>query len=819
MRYFYVLLFSLTCCSHGFADSLEDAQQAYKYGFYEQAIEYFGQFTQDEQPSESQLFDIYIHLSKIYQHLGDMVQAEQQLTYADQYLERAKLRDTPLQAQLSNELSRLYLLKKSPRSEKALYRAQEAVMFAKSAGNPEFYADALLQLAHLQVQDMDYESALANYQFSLDLLKNTQHNPLYGKTLLYKAQVHFYLEAENAYQYNDDKQAYIQSLSYLQQALDSITNWENSFDKVLSLLKLSQLSQTINEQFSQQSAKLLKLSYDVLLQARSVAKVIDNPRAKSYIYGNLGKLYEIQAQYETALSFTRQALFFAQQSWMSELAYTWYWQIGRIFNAQNKVSQAIDAYQQAIDAFNHIRNQMIGESYCRASFNFHDQVSTVYYEFADLLLKQASVTNDDVKRSELLHQARHTIELYKTAELQSYYQDTCLDSGGNCIPIEAIITPNTAIIYPIPLEDRLEILVTFSDMIVQKTIPITNTRLEEEVSLFLAPLRRHPAEQLMRNTRTRGTSQEVAANKPSSTGLEECAPTMLNKTSSAQANQLPMNTSYLAPAQTLYQWLIKPLEQDFKARGIDTLVVIPEGILRTMPYAALHNGSQFLVEDYAIAILPSLCLSKDFKRGQYNSILLSGLSEAVQGFDSIPCAAYELQEIQKIYNAGAPLINKDFIVSKLQKEIKQIDYSVLHIASHGQFRANLSDTFILTYDDKLSMNKLEKLIQFMRLQGNEVNLLTLSACETAVGNDRAALGLAGVAIKAGVKSAFASLWQVDDVATPAVVIEFYKQLKNQDVSMAKALQNAQKQILNRSDYKLYQHPYYWSAFLLIGNWQ
>ncbi|WP_353571999.1 CHAT domain-containing protein [Candidatus Albibeggiatoa sp. nov. BB20] len=813
MRYFYILLFSLAC-SNGSANSLEEAHQAYKYGFYEQAIEYFGQSITNEQPSESQLFDIYIHLSKIYQHLGDMIQAEQQLALADRYLERAKLRDDPLQAKLSNELSRLYLLK-SPNDEKALHHAQQAVMLAKSIGKPEYYADALLQLAHLQVQDMDYESALANYQFGLDLLKNTQHNPLYGKILLYKVQVHFYLEAENAYQYHDDKKAYAQSLSYLQQALSSISNQESSFDKVLSLLKLSQLSQNINEQFSQQSTELLKLSYDILLKAQQVAKITDNPRAKSYIYGNLGKLYETQAQYQTALSFTRQALFFAQQSWMSELAYTWYWQIGRIFNAQNQMPQAIDAYQQAIDAFHHVRNQMIGESYCRASFNFHDQVATVYYEFADLLLKHASSMSSEAKRTELLHQARHTIELYKTAELQNYYQDTCLDSGGNCIPIEQIITPNVAVIYPIPLEERLELLVTFSDAILQKTIPITNTRLEEEVSLFLAPLRRHPNEKLLLSVR--GKQQEAKpSQKPDE--LTECAPTVRGNIPTSQASK-PINTSYLAPAQTLYQWLIKPLEQEFKSRGIDTLVIIPEGILRTMPYAALHNGSRFLVEDYAIAISPSLCLSKDFKHEQYNSILLSGLSEAVQGFDSIPCAAYELQEIQKIYKADKPLINKDFVVEKLQKEIKQIDYSILHIASHGQFRENLSDTFILTYDDKLSMNKLERLVQFMRLQGKEVNLLTLSACETAVGNNRAALGLAGVAIKAGVKSAFASLWQVDDVATPAVVIEFYKQLKTKDTPMAKALQNAQKQILNNPDYYLYQHPYYWSAFLLIGNWQ
>ncbi|MCV6636768.1 CHAT domain-containing protein [Candidatus Albibeggiatoa sp. nov. NOAA] len=817
MRYFYILLFSLTYSHSGFASHIEDAYQAYKYGFYEQAIEHFDRSVHDKQLSKSQLFDIYVHLSKIYQHLGDMIQAEQQLVHADRYLEQMQSDKTSFKARLSSELSRLYLLKQRNSKETALHYAQQAIMQAKSIDDKTYYADALLQLAHLQVQEMDYETALANYQFGLNLLKNTPDNPLYGKILLYKTQVHFYLEAENAYQHSKDEQAYAQSLSHLYQAFDRILSWESSFDKVLSLLKLSQLTQSINQQYSQQNAKLLKLSYAILLKAKNVAEAINNPRAKSYIYGNLGKLYETQTQYKAALSFTRQALFFAQQSWMSELVYTWYWQIGRIFNAQHQTSQAIDAYQQAIDAFHYVRNQMIGESYCRASFSFHDQVATVYYEFADLLLKHASVTKNDQQRTQLLHQARHTIELYKTAELQNYYQDTCLDTGGHCIPIEKIIAPNTAVIYPIPLEDRLELLVTFSNAIVQKTIPITNTRLEEEVSLFLSPLSCHPNEKFLLAMRGK---QKITDIDNTINSLSECSPAIRGSMSQYQMTPVSTNeASYLEPAQTLYQWLIEPLEAELKARNIDTLVVIPEGILRTMPYAALHDGKQFLIEEYAIAISPSLCLSKDFKREQYKSILLSGLSEAVQGFDPIPCAAYELQEIQKIFQADKPLINQEFVVPNLQKEIKQIDYSILHIASHGQFKENLADTFVLTYDDKLSMDKLERLVQFMRLQGKEVNLLTLSACETAVGNDRAALGLAGVAIKAGVKSAFASLWQVDDVATPAVVIEFYNQLKNKDISMAKALQNAQKQILSRPEYKLYQHPYYWSAFLLIGNWQ
>ncbi len=797
MRYLYLFLFGLTC--NGFASSLEEAHQAYQYGFYEQAIESFKQSLQDKHISTPQLFDIHLHLNKVYQHLGDIMQAEQQLVHADRYLDNVALR----KAKLANELSRLYLLQTN--TQRAREQAQYAVILAKD--HTETYAEALLQSAQFKVLDMDYEAALANYQFGLDLLKDITHeSPLYGKILLHKAQVQFYLETENAYQHTDDAQAYAKSLSSLQQALDALLLWHHDFDKILNLLKLSQLAQNINQQFDQQNAALIKLSLDILLKAQEVANFINNPRGKSYVYGNLGKLYETQAQYETALNLTRQALFFAQQNWLDELAYTWYWQIGRIFNAQNETTQAIDAYRQAINAFQHVRNQMVGENYCRVSLNFHDQVGKVYYEFADLLLKQAQLTDDKAKRTALLHQARDTIELYKTAELQNYYQDTCLDAGGKCIPIEEIITPNVAVIYPIPLAQRLELLVTFSDAIVQKTIPIKDIHLQEEVSALLAPLRRHPYEDTqlaMRGTRGHKPNQQ-----------QVCSPTKMRDTL-----PIPINTSYLPPAQSLYQWLIKPLEQEFSARGIDTLVLIPEGILRTIPYAALHDGSRFLIENYAIAISPSLCLSKNFEHAEYDSILLGGLSKAVQGFESIPCVTYELQEIQKIFHAAPPLLDENFIVPKLQKEIKQVDYSILHIASHGQFRENLSDTFILTYDDKLSMNKLERLIQFMRLQGEEVNLLTLSACETAVGNDRAALGLAGIAIKSGVKSAFASLWQVDDVATPAVVIEFYNQLKNKDISMAKALQNAQRQILDRAEYQIYRHPYYWSAFLLIGNWQ
>jgi CHAT domain-containing protein len=96
-----------------------------------------------------------------------------------------------------------------------------------------------------------------------------------------------------------------------------------------------------------------------------------------------------------------------------------------------------------------------------------------------------------------------------------------------------------------------------------------------------------------------------------------------------------------------------------------------------------------------------------------------------------------------------------------------------------------------------------------------VELLTLSACQTAAGDDRAALGLAGVAVKAGARSAVATLWFINDQASSQLVTEFYRQLQNPEISKAQALQQAQLMLVND---RRYQHPGYWSPFLLIGNW-
>src|SRR5207253_10699992 len=134
----------------------------------------------------------------------------------------------------------------------------------------------------------------------------------------------------------------------------------------------------------------------------------------------------------------------------------------------------------------------------------------------------------------------------------------------------------------------------------------------------------------------------------------------------------------------------------------------------------------------------------------------------------------------------------------------------------GHFDSDAKKTFVLTFDSKLTLDELEQLLRPSQLRDKPVELLTLSACQTAAGDDRAALGLAGIAIKAGARSAFATLWFVNDQSSTLLVSDFYQQLRDHsEMSKAKALQVAQVKL--QADPR-YAHPCYWAPFLIIGNW-
>ncbi len=222
---------------------------------------------------------------------------------------------------------------------------------------------------------------------------------------------------------------------------------------------------------------------------------------------------------------------------------------------------------------------------------------------------------------------------------------------------------------------------------------------------------------------------------------------------------------------------------------------VPERFLRTVPMAALHDGSRFLVERYAIVTTPGLTLTDprplEVARGR---ALAGGLTVSVQGFPALPAVAQELGEMHTLYGATV-LEDQGFTAARLAEELKANPYRVLHIATHGKIDADVRKSFLLTYDGRLTMDDLDRLIGLRKHSRAPVEMLTLSACETALGDDRAALGLAGIAVKAGARSAVATLWSISDEATAVLMPEFFRQLQTKAASRAQALQRAQQKTL------------------------
>jgi CHAT domain-containing protein len=231
--------------------------------------------------------------------------------------------------------------------------------------------------------------------------------------------------------------------------------------------------------------------------------------------------------------------------------------------------------------------------------------------------------------------------------------------------------------------------------------------------------------------------------------------------------------------------------------------------------AALHDGEQFLIAKYAIGITPSLSLSdpRPIKR-EGMRVLAVGVTEAVQGFPALPNVAAELQGLQTLLGSQN-LVNREFLAANFETKLQEQQFSIVHVASHGEFGNDVENTFLLTFDDKLSLDRVNQMIGVFRFRDDPLELLTLSACDTAAGDDRAALGLAGIAIKAGARSALATLWNINDQATVGLVLDFYRELKNPAISRVVALQRAQLKLI---DNPRYEHPGYWSAFLMINNW-
>ncbi|AFZ34186.1 Tetratricopeptide TPR_1 repeat-containing protein [Stanieria cyanosphaera PCC 7437] len=536
----------------------------------------------------------------------------------------------------------------------------------------------------------------------------------------------------------------------------SQTNVYKQISFANSLIKLRQKAQQEHKNSTnlpswQEISQILEL-------AIKKSQNLGSSRAESYAVGLLGQIAEFQQQWLKAENLTEQALMIAQTINAPEISYLWQWQLGRIVQAQGDREGAIDFYTQAIDLLQSLSQDLVAID-PELQYSFRSSVEPVYRGLVSLLLEtQPTQAN--------LVQARDTIELLQIAELHNFFREACLDAQP--VNIDQV-DPQSAVIYPIILRDRLEVI----------------------VSIPQQPLYHY-------------------STKISQPKLEAVIETM------RQTIVIRSRRDFYFPAQQLYNWLIRPALPQLIKYQIKTIVFVPDGTLRNIPMSALYDGKKYLVEQYDVALTPGLQLLAPRPLQQIKlKTLAAGLTQQRQGFAALEYVNLELTQIEKQIKTVV-LLNEKFTAKTLQQQIKFSNYPVVHIATHGQFSSTLDETFLLAWDTRINIGKLDQILQTRSpSQQQAIELLVLSACETAIGDKWAALGLAGMAVRAGARSTLATLWAVNDRSSAELMSQFYQELAKKDITKAKAIRQAQLALINNPAYK---HPFYWSPYILVGNW-
>jgi len=542
----------------------------------------------------------------------------------------------------------------------------------------------------------------------------------------------------------------------------------------LDRLPVSHKSLYARLHFAQNLSKLnttqsRNVAIQLLRMVAQQAESLNDTPAQSYALGYLGSIYEQNQQWQSAQTLTQQALSLAKAVNVPHFIYQWQWQLGRLLKAQNDTPAAIEVYTQAVGTLDSVRKNLatLNTDNADVQFLFRLNAEPVYLDLVELLL----MDNSYQPSNQNLERARSVVESLQIAELENFFQEACAPSP---VTIEGIDS-TAAVLYPIILKDRLDVILSLYDANAPQRIRLRHYSLPitaREVELITSKFR-----------------QSLIPSAP--------------------------YQDHLILGQKLYSWLIRPAEADLAQAGAKTLVFIMNGNLRNVPMAALHDGKQFLIQKYRITLSPGLRLIKPQPLAdQTLKALVAGLTESTQGFPALPNVEMEVENIQALLPNSRIILNESLTNQKLTQELDSASFNVIHLATHGQFSSNIDQTFILTWNQKMNVKQFDTLLRTVEKNDTTpLDLLVLSACQTASGDKRAALGLAGIAVRSGARSTVASLWPVNDQTTADFMTFFYQALNQPGVSKAEALSIAQLKLLAQDP-----SPYYWAPFVLVGNW-
>lgn len=499
-------------------------------------------------------------------------------------------------------------------------------------------------------------------------------------------------------------------------------------------------------------------------------------RMQSEIWGLLAEVYAYQGQSTETIAALKQALGKAETTQGKDLVALWQWQMGKTLEPSNR-TEAAYYYRTAFDTVQSLRDNLI-EMSIDTGFSLQSQLSSLYRDYIRFLLSSPNPSQGD------LAQALEVMEALQLVELNNFFQEPCLSLQPLTLT-EALAQSHTqaAALYSIALPDALAVIFLAPDGTLRHSLHPVSPQALTNAAL------------LMRSS--------------------------LNPAFSAE--------KHLSISRQLYHWLVEPFEAELAAQGTETLVFVLDGVLRNVPMATLYDGDRYLVERFEVTLTPGLkIVPPNPKSLQKSQILIAGLTEGRSGFQDLPGVLREVNTLSQVFAQKRlrfdSFLDERFTQERLHRDLAQGKTTILHLATHGQFSSDPNQTFILTGDDWLNPHTLQNRIlakEFTSLLNFEpgtlapLDLLVLSACQTALGDEQASLGLAGLAARSGASSTIGTLWAIDDQVTADLMIDFYKGLIQGGETKAAALRRSQLQLLHS---ETHAHPYYWAPFILVGNW-
>ena len=734
--------------------------------------------------------------------------------------------------------------------QRAIDFHQQSLAIARDIGNRQGEAASLSNLGIVYFRLGEYQRAIDFHQQSLAIARDI-----------------------------GDRQGEAVSLSNLGLAYDSLGEYQQAIDLYQQSLAIKR--DIGDRQGEADSLSNLGIAYDQLgeyqraidfhQQSLAIVRDIGDRQGEADSLDNSGIAYDRLGQYQQAINMYQQSLIIDRDIDDRQGEANSLNNLGVVWENLNQPEVAVIFYKSSINILETIRSGITGLDQTLQS-SYIASVESPYRHLIDILLEQGRIL-----------EAQQVLELLKVEELREFTRATysngqlqydeveqpIVEAHGNLINLGAKLYACEPTCDQTLYDQQIALEATFDQTVKTFETTIRNNRAvddafydpsslasdaldivnAQEGTVLIYPVVLEDTLWLLW-TATGGVVGSVEVPEANQATLSK-AVLHFRDLLTQRDNQSLIELQQAG--QQLHRWLIEPLSIELETNNIQHLVFAQDRATRYLPMAALHDGEQFLLENYTVSTVLSAALTDTTDRlgevATANTLGL-GLDEAKSGFGALPNVREELQAVIKegdtdttgIY-PGSVFMNETFTFETLSEQVRR--HRILHIATHAEFVPHVQDASYLLDGNgqQLTIDQIGSL----DTQFNNLHLVVLSACQTALGGESLdGTEIAGVSAyflgKNKAETVLATLWRVDDVGTSLLMQRFYTFMATGELTKAEALRQAQLSLLNREatlDSRLTRlglergglvpateasstpatldHPYYWAPFILIGN--